>query len=93
MKREFDKKRFWIIVGIIAVCEVFAVYLVTRWKYLFPKYEVSEVYTRYASHPGDDRLFRDGFCRSMVGTKEGLFLAHGFYNTQQRLVDSFVGRV
>ena len=57
MKREFDKKRFWIIVGIIAVCEVFAVYLVTRWKYLFPKYEVSEVYTRYASTPGVDASF------------------------------------
>ena len=57
MKREFNKKRFWLIVGLIAVCEVFAVYLVTQWKYLFPKYEVSEVYTRYAGTPGVDASF------------------------------------
>lgn len=47
MKRQFNKKRFWIIVALIALVEALTLFCIFQWKYIFPSKEVSEIYTRY----------------------------------------------
>lgn len=52
MTRPFNKKHFWLIVGVVAFLEVLIICFVLQWKYLFPSREVSEIYTRYADVEG-----------------------------------------
>ena len=53
-EKTFNKKRFWLVIAIIAVAEALAFFLVIQWKYLFPSREVSEIYTRYENVEGID---------------------------------------
>lgn len=61
MKHPFNKKRFWLVVGVVAVLEVLVLYLVLQWKYLFPSSEVSELYTKYANTEGVEASFVKDF--------------------------------
>ena len=61
MKHPFNKKRFWLVVGIVAVLDVLVLYLVLQWKYLFPSSEVSELYTKYANTEGVEASFVKDF--------------------------------
>lgn len=57
MTRPFNKKHFWLIVGVMAFLEVLIICLVLQWKYLFPSREVSELYARYADVEGVEASF------------------------------------
>lgn len=57
MKRPFNKKRFWLIVAILALVEAVILFVALQWKYIFPSKEVSELYTRYESVDGIDVSF------------------------------------
>lgn len=57
MKQPFNKKRFWLVITLIAVAEALAFCLVMQWKYLFPSREVSELYKRYAEMDGIEASF------------------------------------
>lgn len=57
MTRPFNKKHFWLIVGVVAFLEVLIICLVLQWKYLFPSREVSELYARYADVDGVEASF------------------------------------
>ena len=57
MTRPFNKKHFWLIVGVVAFLEVLIICLVLQWKYLFPSREVSELYARYADVEGVEASF------------------------------------
>ena len=46
-KKRFNKRRFWLVITILAVVEALAFCLAMQWKYLFPSREVSELYTNY----------------------------------------------
>lgn len=52
MKQGFNKKRFWMAVGIVTVIEGVLLCLFFQWKYIFPTDEVSAVYTRYKDVEG-----------------------------------------
>ncbi len=52
MKRPFNKKRFWLIVAILAIVEAVILCLALQWKYIFPSKEVSELYTHYENVDG-----------------------------------------
>jgi hypothetical protein len=53
-EKTFDRKRFWLTVGVVAVVEALLFCLVFQWKYLFPSDEVSDIYTRYENVEGLD---------------------------------------
>lgn len=57
MKRQFNNKRFWLIVGAVAVVETLLLCLIFQWKYIFPSQKVSELYTRYENVDGIDASF------------------------------------
>ncbi len=57
MKHPFNKKRFWLIVGVVAAVEALLLCLVFQWKYIFPSDEVSEIYTKYAEQENIDASF------------------------------------
>ena len=57
MKRPFNKKRFWLIVAILALIEAVILCLALQWKYIFPSKEVSDLYTRYENVDGVDVSF------------------------------------
>lgn len=57
MKRPFNKKRFWLIVAILALVEAAILCLALQWKYIFPSKEVSDLYTRYENVDGVDVSF------------------------------------
>lgn len=61
MKRQFNKKRFWLVIALFAVAEALAFCLVMQWRYLFPSHEVSEIYTRYENVEGIDVSFIKDF--------------------------------
>ena len=61
MKRTFNKKRFWLIVALLALVEVLVCYVVLQGRYLFPSEEVSEVYSRYANDESIDASFIKGY--------------------------------
>ena len=44
MTHTFNKKRFWLIVALLAVAEVLIIGLVLQWRYIFPSNEVSDLY-------------------------------------------------
>lgn len=52
MKQGFNKKRFWMAVGIVTVIEGVLLCLFFQGKYIFPTDEVSAVYTRYKDVEG-----------------------------------------
>ncbi len=57
MKRPFNKKRFWLIIAILALVEALVCYIAIQWKYIFPSNEVSEIYARYEKVEGIDVSF------------------------------------
>ena len=57
MTRPFNKKHFWLIVGVVAFLEVLIICLVLQWKYIFPTREVSELSARYADVEGVEASF------------------------------------
>lgn len=59
MKRgsTFSKKRFWIVICVLALVEVIALFLIMKWKYIFPSDEVSEIYTQYENEDGIDASY------------------------------------
>lgn len=52
MKRPFNKKRFWLIIALLALVEALVCYIAIQWKYIFPSNEVSEIYARYEKVEG-----------------------------------------
>ena len=61
MNRPFNKKRFWLIIALLALVEALVCYVVLQREYLFPSDEVSEVYTRYADDESIDASFIKGY--------------------------------
>ena len=61
MKQPFNKKRFWLIIVILAVIETIILGFVIRRKYIVPRDEVSELYTRYENVEGIDVSFIKDF--------------------------------
>lgn len=61
MNRPFNKKRFWLIIAILALVEALVCYVVLQREYIFPSEEVSEVYTRYADDESIDASFIKGY--------------------------------
>ena len=61
MNRPFNKKRFWLIIAILALVEALVCYVILQREYLFPSDEVSEVYTRYADDESIDASFIKGY--------------------------------
>ena len=57
MKRPFNKKRFWLIIALLALVEALVCYIAIQWKYIFPSNEVSEIYARYEKVEGIDVSF------------------------------------
>ena len=51
-EKTFNKKRFWLIVAILALVEAAILCLALQWKYIFPSREVSDLYTRYENVDG-----------------------------------------
>ncbi len=51
-EKTFNKKRFWLIVAILALVEAVILCLALQWKYIFPSREVSDLYTRYENVDG-----------------------------------------
>ena len=56
-EKTFNKKRFWLIVAILAIVEAVILCLALQWKYIFPSREVSDLYTRYENVDGVDVSF------------------------------------
>jgi len=56
-EKTFNKKRFWLIVAILALVEAVILCLALQWKYIFPSREVSDLYTRYENVDGVDVSF------------------------------------
>lgn len=56
-KKRFNKKRFWLLIAILAVVEALAFCLAMQWKYLFPSHAVSELYAHYADVEGIEASF------------------------------------
>lgn len=56
-EKTFNKKRFWLIVAILALVEAAILCLALQWKYIFPSDEVSEIYTKYAEQENIDASF------------------------------------
>lgn len=52
MEQQFNKKRFWTIVALLALVETLVLFCVFQWRYIFPSHEVSEIYTRYENTDG-----------------------------------------
>ena len=61
MKRPFNKKRFWLIVAILALVETVILCVALQWKYIFPSREVSDLYTRYENVDGVDVSYIKGY--------------------------------
>lgn len=61
MTHTFNKKRFWLIVALLAVAEVLIIGLVLQWKYIFPSNEVSDLYKKYAEVDGVDATYIKGY--------------------------------
>ena len=57
MKRPFNKKRFWLIVAILALVEAAIFCVALQWKYIFPSREVSDLYTHYEKIDGIETSF------------------------------------
>lgn len=51
-EKTFNKKRFWLIVAILALVEAVILCLALQWKYIFPSREVSDLYTHYENVDG-----------------------------------------
>ena len=51
-EKTFNKKRFWLIVAILALVEAVILFVALQWKYIFPSREVSDLYTRYENVDG-----------------------------------------
>lgn len=60
-EKTFNKKRFWLIVALLAVAEMIVIGLVWQWKYIFPSNEVSDLYKKYAEMDGVDATFIKGY--------------------------------
>lgn len=60
-EKTFNKKRFWLIVSILAIVEAVILSLALQWKYLFPSREVSDLYTRYENVDGVDISYIKGY--------------------------------
>lgn len=56
-EKTFNKKRFWLIVAILALVEAAILCVALQWKYIFPSREVSDLYTRYENVDGVDVSF------------------------------------
>ena len=52
MEQQFNKKRFWTIVALLALVETLVLFCVFQWRYIFPSHVVSEIYTRYENTDG-----------------------------------------
>jgi hypothetical protein len=61
MTHTFNKKRFWLIVALLAVAEVLIIGLVLQWRYIFPSNEVSDLYKKYAEVDGVDATYIKGY--------------------------------
>lgn len=61
MEQQFNKKRFWTIVALLALVETLVLYCVFQWKYLFPSKEVSDLYTHYEKVEGIGATFIKDF--------------------------------
>ena len=61
MEQQFNTKRFWLSVGFVAILSVSTIYVVLRWRELFPIDEVSEIYMRYADRDGLNVAFVKDF--------------------------------
>lgn len=61
MEQQFNKKRFWTIVALLALVETLVLFCVFQWRYIFPSHEVSEIYTRYENTDGIDASFIKDF--------------------------------
>lgn len=61
MKQQFNKKKFWTIVALLALVETLVLFCVFQWRYIFPSHEVSEIYTRYENTDGIDASFIKDF--------------------------------
>jgi len=59
-EKTFNKKRFWLIVAILAIVEAVILCLALQWKYIFPSREVSDLYTRYENVDGVDGSYIKG---------------------------------
>lgn len=60
-EKTFNKKRFWLIVAILALVEAAILCLALQWKYIFPSREVSDLYTRYENVDGVDVSYIKGY--------------------------------
>lgn len=56
-EKTFNKKRFWLIVAILALVEIVILCVALQWKYIFPSREVSDLYTRYENVDGVEASF------------------------------------
>lgn len=61
MEQQFNKKKFWTIVALLALVETLVLFCVFQWRYIFPSHEVSEIYTRYENTDGIDASFIKDF--------------------------------
>ena len=61
MEQQFNKKRFWTIVALLALVETLVLYCVFQWRYIFPSHEVSDLYTHYEKVEGIDASFIKDF--------------------------------
>lgn len=60
-EKTFNKKRFWLIVAILALVEAAIFCVALQWKYIFPSREVSDLYTRYENVDGVDISYIKGY--------------------------------
>lgn len=56
-EKTFNRKRFWLIVAILALIEAVILFIALQWKYIFPSREVSDLYTHYENVDGVDVSF------------------------------------
>lgn len=61
MEQQFNKKKFWTIVALLALVETLVLYCVFQWRYIFPSHEVSDLYTHYEKVEGIDASFIKDF--------------------------------
>ena len=61
MEQQFNKKKFWTIVALLALVETLVLFCVFQWRYIFPSHEVSDLYTHYEKVDGIDASFIKGF--------------------------------
>lgn len=61
MKQQFNKKKFWTIVALLALVETLVLFCVFQWRYIFPSHEVSDLYTHYEKVDGIDASFIKDF--------------------------------